>query len=122
MNVNLEYARKMEGNVYGVGAADLSERVAKAAFGKRKAADQAKAVAAELRKYVDEIGGKGEREVFEFSPAQSKAQGYGDCWRVGFEGGPYEWAIVASEALGQLGIFAEPYYSFDLCFYPGEDK
>jgi hypothetical protein len=39
-------------------------------------------------------------------------------WRVSFEAGPYQWAIVASEALAQLGIFAEPHYSFDLCFYP----
>jgi hypothetical protein len=31
-------------------------------------------------------------------------------------------AIVASDALGQLGVFAEPHYSFDLCFYPAEDK
>jgi hypothetical protein len=39
-------------------------------------------------------------------------------WRISFEAGPYQWAIVASEALCQSGIFAEPHYSFDLCFYP----
>jgi hypothetical protein len=45
----------------------------------------------------------------------------GKCWLVGWEAGPYEWAIRASfvccNASGQL---CEPYYSFDLCFYDNE--
>jgi hypothetical protein len=36
---------------------------------------------------------------------------------VGYESGPYEWAVTAT--LNSTGrIYAEPYYSFDLNFYP----
>ena len=38
-------------------------------------------------------------------------------WQVCWEEGPYEWAIPASMAIGDAGILAEPYYSFDLTFY-----
>lgn len=39
-------------------------------------------------------------------------------WVVTWEAGPHEWAIGASMLYPQI---VEPYYSFDLCFYPGED-
>lgn len=46
----------------------------------------------------------------------------GDSYVVAFEAGPYEWAIGTSMAIGsRCDKLVEPYYSFDLCFYPGED-
>jgi len=44
------------------------------------------------------------------------------CWCVVWEAGPFEWAVPASMALTYAtGKLVEPYYSFDLCFYPSED-
>jgi hypothetical protein len=44
------------------------------------------------------------------------------CWCVCWEAGPYQWAIpVSMDIVTGCGKLAEPYYSFDLCFYPGED-
>jgi hypothetical protein len=41
---------------------------------------------------------------------------------VAYEAGDYQWAIGASFALcDALGKVVEPYYGFDLCFYPSED-
>lgn len=59
-------------------------------------------------------------EVWIESPAQSVAKGrpHGACWIVSWESGPYQWAIGAS--LGGHNRLTEPYYSFDLTFYPGE--
>lgn len=46
----------------------------------------------------------------------------GNSYVVAFESGPYQWAIPASMAIGtRCGKLVEPYYSFDLCFYPAED-
>jgi hypothetical protein len=107
--INLDYARKNEGWYYGHGAADLAEAVAKAAAKYKTAQKQAKAVYEVLRKAAAADGMKPDIECY----LRPDTGGY----RVSFEAGPYEWAIVASEALSQCGIFAEPYYSFDLCFY-----
>jgi hypothetical protein len=42
----------------------------------------------------------------------------GKNWEVGWESGPYEWAIEASmEMIGNGSCFCEPYYSFNLIFY-----
>lgn len=122
MELNLEYAQKNEGIYYGDGAAALARRVAEAVAGKSKAREQARAVEKALKAYAAEVGMNPEREVYFRDPKQNKAFGYGDCYAVGLEGGPYDWAIVASEALCQIGVFAEPYYGFDLCFYPAEDR
>jgi hypothetical protein len=44
------------------------------------------------------------------------------CWVVVWESGPHDWAIPASMAIVHAtGKLCEPYYSFDLCFYPSED-
>jgi hypothetical protein len=107
--LNLDYARKGEGVYYGDGAAMLAERVARAASKRKSAKGQAEAAYAALRDFAAAIGCNPDRECF------MRAENGG--WRVSFEAGPYAWAIVASEALCQCGIFAEPYYSFDLCFY-----
>lgn len=43
-------------------------------------------------------------------------------WCVVWEAGPYEWAVPVSLMIGSAtGKLCEPYYSFDLCFDPGED-
>jgi hypothetical protein len=42
-----------------------------------------------------------------------KADGH---WYVGFEAGPYEWAVSATLSNGGP-VLAEPYYSFDIDFY-----
>jgi hypothetical protein len=61
-------------------------------------------------KHCKAIGNKPEIEV------TIKHKGK-DHYYVGYESGPYEWAVVAT--LNSTGrIYAEPYYSFDLNFYP----
>ena len=43
-------------------------------------------------------------------------------WIVCWESGPFQWAIPASMEIGSAtGKLVEPYYSFDLTFYPSED-
>ncbi len=108
--LNLDYARKAEGIYYGDGAALIAERVALAASKRKSAEGRAKAAYEALRQFAADIGCNPDRECF-----MRQSDGH---WRVSFEAGPYQWAIVASDALGQCGIFAEPHYSFDLCFYP----
>ena len=110
MDINLEYARKNEGYIYGYGASDLSERIAKAAVTRKTAKGRAHAVLEVLRQFASDTGHNPNVECF----AREERGG----WRVSYEAGPFEWAIVASDALCQVGVFAEPYYSFDLCFYP----
>jgi len=57
-------------------------------------------------------------EVHLTSPKETAELGYGNCWRVGWEAGPYQWAYSASFQVcnHEAGWFTEPYYSFDLCF------
>lgn len=82
-----------------------------------------------------------EIEVRLLAPDRSKELGYGECWRVMWESGPFEWAVALSNggtAFGpenndysykkppevilwkdgpnEGGWFAEPYYSFDIGF------
>lgn len=110
MELNLDYARKAEGIYYGDGSALLAERVAQAAAKRSSCKGRATAAYEALRQFAADIGCNPDRECF----MRAEDGGY----RVSFEAGPYSWAMVASEALCQCGIFAEPYYSFDLCFYP----
>jgi hypothetical protein len=40
---------------------------------------------------------------------------------VAWEAGPYDWAVTASMAITHAtGKLVEPWYGFDLSFYPGE--
>lgn len=110
MTLNLDYARKAEGIYYGDGSALLAERVAKAVAKRSSCKGRATAAHEALRQFAADIGCNPDRECF----MRAEDGGY----RVSFEAGPYSWAHVASEALCQCGILAEPYYSFDLCFYP----
>lgn len=108
--INVEYARKNEGFYYGEGTADLAEAVARAAARYKRPKKRAEAVYATIRHFCAREGLKPDIETF-IRPERGG-------WRVSWESGPYSWAIVASEALCQCGIFAEPHYNFDLCFYP----
>jgi hypothetical protein len=110
MMLNLDYARKGEGYYYGTGAALIAEKVALAASKRKSCKGRAEAAFKAMCKFAAAVGCDPARECF----MRQEREG----WRVSFEAGPYQWAIVASEALAQLGIFAEPHYSFDLCFYP----
>jgi hypothetical protein len=109
ITLNLEYARRAEGHYYGYGASDLAERVAKAAVTRKTAKGRAHAVLKVLRECASDAGHSPDIECF----ARKDRGG----WRVSYEAGPFEWAIVASEALCQCNILGEPHYSFDLCFY-----
>ena len=109
ISINLDYARKAEGVYYGDGAAILAERVARAAAEYTQPRARALAAYAAIHDFAKELGMNPDRECF------MKPEDGG--WCVSFEAGPYSWAIVASEALAQVGVFAEPHYSFDLCFY-----
>lgn len=75
-----------------------------------------------LRKVAADMGMNPDMEVHKWTPAEQKRAGYGEQYRVSWEAGPYEWAIGASFAvMDATGKLCEPHYSFDLCFYPGED-
>jgi hypothetical protein len=109
LTLNLDYARKREGVYYGGGTALLAERVARAVAKRKSPQGRAEAAYTAVCSFATAIGCDPERECF--------IRPEGNGWRVSFEAGPYSWAIVASDALAQVGVFAEPYYSFDLCFY-----
>lgn len=116
--LNLDYARKAEGIYYGDGAADVARAVALAAAKYKTAKGRATAAYKALCEAARNGWLNPEIECVLRGPGEGW---HGNCWYVGWESGPYQWAIVASEALCQLGVFAEPHYSFDLCFYEGDD-
>lgn len=71
-----------------------------------------------------EYGQKPEIECFIKGPDESHNYlgGTPGVWIVCWEAGPYTWAYNASMAITvQCGKLCEPYYSFDLTFYPAED-
>lgn len=109
-DINVDFALRNEGIYYGDGTASLSRMVAKAVAGKKSAKGQAGAAYAAICKFADAAGYNPKTECF----IRQEGKNY---WRVSFEAGPYSWAVPASDALAQVGILAEPYYSFDLCFY-----
>jgi hypothetical protein len=60
--------------------------------------------------------GYGDNSVLLWNEDESNQRGYGKCWMVSWEEGPFEWAINMSfDVTGPWG-FVEPYHSFDLCF------
>lgn len=66
---------------------------------------------------------EGQKPAIEVSikkPGEPRHFADATCWVVVWEAGPHEWAISASMAIGDHGVLTEPYYSFDLCFYPGD--
>ena len=52
------------------------------------------------------------------APGEPRHHDQTNCWSVCFEAGPYEWAIDASLHSPPNRVIAEPYYGFDLSFYP----
>jgi len=52
------------------------------------------------------------------SPGQPRHHDQTNCWSVCFEAGPYDWAVDASLDAMTGRVIAEPYYGFDLSFYP----
>lgn len=60
-----------------------------------------------------------EREVFIRAPGEPRHFRDLTCWVVAYECGPYQWAISASMS-DAFPALAEPYYNFDLTFYPAE--
>lgn len=60
--------------------------------------------------------GYSENSVSLWSPEEAYSRGYGHCWMISWEEGPYQWAINMSfDITGPWG-YVEPYHSFDLCF------
>lgn len=91
-----------------------------------------------LRKKSQEMGQNSDKEIFLWSPTESKLRGQGSCWTVCWESGPFEWAVFLSNGgsmiAGEVGIYnykspaevkllgskhwhTEPYFSFSLGFY-----
>lgn len=83
------------------------------------AARAAKATYEVVKNHAALQGQKPEIECFIRKPGEARHFDDATCWVVAWEAGPYEWAISAScsEAFPRL---VEPYYSFDLTFYPAE--
>ena len=77
------------------------------------AAKNAKAAAVAVHKiccdYAKAAGMKPSIEV----AFRHKGEGH---WYVGFEAGPYEWAVAAT-LMHSGPVLAEPYWSFDIDFY-----
>lgn len=101
----------------------LASRITTAinALPEKNAKTMAEATRDVLHKYCDDTG-MSRSEVGYWEPGQQAFDGDGNRYLVSLEAGPYQWAIGASMAIvGLCGKLAEPYYSFDLSFYPGED-
>jgi hypothetical protein len=104
----------------------ISEKVCAAinALPVKNAEAMAKATHAVLRELCTEIGANPDIETMIKGPDESHLymSGTPGIWIVAWESGPYQWAIGTSMAIvTECQKLAEPYYSFDLCFYPGED-
>ena len=97
-------------------------RLANAVTRTMNAEQAAKAVYAELRSIASDEGCDPDKEVMIRAPGEARHFDDNTCWCVAYEAGDYEWAIPASFALcNSLGKIVEPYYGFDLSFYPSED-
>lgn len=82
----------------------------------------AKAVNAAVRKEAKRHGQNAEIETFIRKPGEPRHYSDTTCWSVAWEAGPYDWAIAACDIIGTVtGKLCEPYYGFDICFYPSED-
>lgn len=84
----------------------------------KSAAGAAKKAHAIIVKACRDIGYKPEIECFIWTPEQAAAKGYTKDWTVGWESGPYEWAITECQMPPNAsGFFMEPYNGHMLCFY-----
>lgn len=100
------------------------ELIRKAAEALRNAATPQAAARAINRLCVAHAKANGMKPKIECSlssPLQSAKRGGLPFWHVGYEAGPYDWAVEASMSSGAK-VWAEPYYGFDLYFYAKEAK
>ena len=70
-----------------------------------------KGAASEVAKYLKEYTDNTGLGVTILDPKRSAECGYGDCWTVVWEEGPYEWTMIsAGSALtcGETGDYATP--------------
>lgn len=89
----------------------------------RTAESMARAAYRVLCKAAVEHGQDPDIEVFIKKPGEPRHFEDTTCWCVAWEAGPWEWAIPASLAITEtVRKVVEPYCSFDLCFYPSEDR
>jgi hypothetical protein len=117
-NAQIDWVRNSEGHIYGDGTADLA--AALTAITDTMTAKQAAERAHEIvREFSANFGQNPDIETFLRTPEQNAGYAHGNCYVVSWESGPYQWAIAASMSMNK---FCEPYYSFDLCFYPSEDR
>jgi hypothetical protein len=101
--------------------ADIREKVG--ALPVMSAENMARATYEALLAGAERAGQDPKREVAIYAPGTPCYLGTLEHWVVAWEAGPYEWAIPASSAIGDVASrIVEPYYSFDLCFYPTEDN
>jgi hypothetical protein len=102
---------------------ELSKKLAEAVRLNMTAEQLARAVYNVLKTAASDEGQNPDVEVGIRAPGEPRHFADTTCWCVMWEAGPYEWAVDASFALIEAsGKLTEPYYSFDLCFYPSEDK
>jgi hypothetical protein len=73
-----------------------------------------------LRTLASEFGQSPDSEVSIRKPGEARHFDDQTCYCVAWEAGPYEWAVDATMS-AVFPKLVEPYYSFDLCFYPSED-
>lgn len=100
---------------------NLGQRIAEKLHSQMTAAQAARATYKVLLAAAKEEGQNPTLEVGIKSPKEPKYWGEDPCWWVGWEAGPYEWAIPASMIIGnKTGRICEPQHSFDLTFYPSE--
>ena len=79
-------------------------------------AGAAKSLYKALCKWCEDIGMDPKTECHIWTPEQQDDRGYGKYWCVSLEGGPFEWAIRASDVIDNPDWYVEPYYSFNLHF------
>jgi len=80
----------------------------------------AKALYAAVCERAEAEGQKPDIECRIVAPGESAYDGNGNRWLVMWEAGPYHWGVQVSMSITMNIGLVEPYYSFDLTFYPGE--
>lgn len=81
----------------------------------------AKALYAAVRERAEAEGQNPDIECGIVAPGEEAYDGAGDRWLVMWEAGPESWGVNVSLSITMNIGLVEPYYSFDLTFYPGED-
>jgi hypothetical protein len=123
----IETVRRMEETTYGEGTALLLHRIADALEHEKRVLGGKKfhprtarmLIAKALREYALVVGHDPSIEVASRAADEEGFVGEGSEY-VGYEAGPYQWAIPASGIVYEItGLLAEPHYSFDLCISKG---